>query len=305
MKNSLNHRASKAIVLARVSSEEQAADSHFSIPAQLRNLREYCEKKNLKIATEHQFDESASKDQRKKFEQAIKEAEQFSEPVAIVADKVDRFQRGWRETVRFDELRKEGKVELHFASQGLVIHRNSQPHELMMWDAFVMFARSYVLQLSANVKRSIKERLEQGQFPGGETPTGYKNTKVEVSPGKFVKKIEIDHERAKHVCKCFSLYATGRYSVKQLAEEMRNAGFTTKTKRVRVDGKLIERESKKVSEVDVLNILKEPFYFGRFRYRHPETGERDLWPRFIRISFFCLRQISHNSPQFPPTDILE
>ncbi len=25
----------------------------------------------------------------------------------------------------------------------------------------------------------------------------------------------------------------------------------------------------------------------------------------IRISFLCLRQISHNSPQFPPTDILE
>jgi len=270
-------RAKKAIILARVSTEEQAEDSHFSIPAQLRNLREYCEKKGLKIVGEYQFDESASKDKRKKFEEAIKVVEHSKEPLAIVADKVDRFQRGWRETVRFDELRKQGKVELHFASQGLIIHRNSQPYELMTWDAFVMFARSYVLQLSANVRRSIKEKLKQGRFPGGLTPVGYKNVQVEVAPGKFVKKIELDSDKAKFVKKCFELYATGKFSVKGLAEMMAKAGFTSKTRKTRVNGELVERGAKPVTEGDILTILKNPFYFGKFYYKNPDTGERELY----------------------------
>jgi len=270
-------RATKAIILARVSTEEQSSDNHFSIPAQLRNLREYCEKKGLNIVGEYQFDESASKDKRKKFEEAIKAVEHSKEPLAIVADKVDRFQRGWRETVRFDELRKQGKVELHFASQGLVIHRNSQPYELMTWDAFVMFARSYVLQLSANVKRSIKEKLKQGRFPGGMTPVGYKNVQVEVAPGKFIKKIELDPERAKFVKRCFERYATGKFSAKKLAEMMAKAGFTAKEKRIRVNGKLVERGAKPVTEGDILVILKNPFYFGKFYYKNPDTGERELY----------------------------
>jgi len=256
-------KATKAIILARVSTEEQAKDNHFSIPAQLRNLREYCEKKGLKIVGEYQFDESASKDKRKKFEEAIKVVEHSKEAIAIVADKVDRFQRGWRETVRFDELRKQGKVELHFASQGLLIHRNSQPYD--------------VLQLSANVRRSIKEKLKQGRFPGGLTPVGYKNVQVEVAPGKFVKKIELDPAKAKFVKKCFELYATGKFSVKGLAEMMAKAGFTSKTRRTRVNGELVERGAKPVTEGDILVILKNPFYFGKFYYKNPDTGERELY----------------------------
>jgi DNA invertase Pin-like site-specific DNA recombinase len=263
--------ATKAIILARVSTEEQAEDGHFSIPAQLRNLRDYVERKNLKVIAEHQFNESASKDIRKKFEEAIKIVETTDEPIAIVVDVVDRFQRGYRETVKFDDLRKNGKVELHFVNNSLVIHRNSSPQDLMVWDFLVMGARSYVLQLAANVKRSIREKLQRGEYPGGDLPTGYKPDTTVTEDGRIIRKKVLDEERASFVVKCFRLFVTDRYSAQTLAEKLAKAGFTTKS---RNGGK-----PKSVKAADILNILNNPFYFGKFRYRNPDTGDRELWPK--------------------------
>ena len=60
----------KAIILARVSTEEQMSEGQ-SIPAQLSCAREYAKRKGLTIQNEYQFDESSTKDQRKKFELVI------------------------------------------------------------------------------------------------------------------------------------------------------------------------------------------------------------------------------------------
>ena len=269
-------RATKTIILARVSTEEQARDEHSSLPAQLKSLKEYCEKKSFEVIAEYEFDESASKDRRKKFEAAIREVETAKEPIAITVDKVDRFQRGFKETVRFDELRKAGKVELHFASQGLIIWKNSAPHELMIWDMLVTMARGYVLQISANVKRSLGYKLEQGQYPGY-TPTGYINKVIKISEDKVEHKIVSDPEKAPLIEKAFELYSTDKYSLNDLAILMANAGLKIKQRRGRVDGKMVEREPRPLSKQELNWILRNPFYTGRFRYKNPETGEDKEW----------------------------
>jgi len=271
-------KAKKAIILARVSTEDQAKDGKYSIPAQLRILRDYVKRKNLEIIAEYAFDESASKDKREKFEEAIKKVEESKEPLAIVTEKVDRFQRSFRESVRFDELRRDGKVELHFVSNNLVIHRNSSASELMMWDAFVMFAKAYVQQLSDNVKRSIKEKLARKEFPGY-VPTGYLNIKEpsKESPGAFVKKIVVDENRAPFVRRAFELYATGKYSLKHLTEVLREAGFTQKGKRVRIGNRMVEQKEKPITIASLYSILSNPFYTGEFLWRDPDTGERRLY----------------------------
>lgn len=265
-------RASKAITINRVSTAEQAKDEKYSLPSQVKDNREYCEKAGLKILAEFTFDESASQDKRKKFEEAIKLIEASKETVALVVDRVDRFQRSFRESVRFDELRKEDQVELHFREQGLIIHRNSTPYELMAWDMWVVFARSYVLQLSANVKKGIKGKLERGEFPAY-APTGYKNVKVKIGEDRFENEIQIDDEKEKYVRMCFDLYATEKYSVEGLVEKMRDKGFRVKAKQTK-NGNGNGRE---ITRTDVLNILNSPFYYGEFYYPNPETGERKLY----------------------------
>jgi DNA invertase Pin-like site-specific DNA recombinase len=283
-----NRWASKAIVLARVSTEDQAKDGHFSIPAQLRILREYVSAgghfKTIKeTVVEIPFDESASRDRRRKFEEAIEIVEQSAEPIAIVVERVDRFQRSFRESVRFEELRREGRVELHFVSQGLFLHRNSKASDLQIWDMHVLMARAFVLAISDNVKRSIREKLERGLFPGY-APAGYKNVTRKIDQDVFKKEIEPDWPQLNLIKKAFKLMLTGKYTVEALADLMRRQGLLAKTKRHRVEGKLIEKEKQLITAGGLYEILVNPFYTGKFYFRNPDTGERELYPEGEKLA---------------------
>ena len=230
--------------------------------------------------------------------------EDSEESIALVVDRVDRFQRSFKESVEFEEFRKTGKIELHFVKQGLTLHRNSTAYELMGWDAHTMFARAYVLQLSENVKKGIKEKLAKGQYPGY-VPTGLKNVTVDIGDNIFVKKIEVDSERSHYIKRIFQLYATGKYSLSQVAEIVNNAGFTIKKKRVRnISDKLEKTNAHRATKTDILTILKNPIYYGEFLWRDPETGERRLYdskgtlPTLIEKTLFKQAQIvldSNNS----------
>ncbi len=82
----------------------------------------------------------------------IKLIKQQREPIAFVADKVDRIQRSQKETPILDDLVRKGKLELHFNSEGYVIHQESSAHEMMMWGMGVVIAKSHTDLLSENVK---------------------------------------------------------------------------------------------------------------------------------------------------------
>ncbi len=276
MRNRNIIEAKKAITISRVSTQDQAADHRSSLPAQVRDNRKYCKDMGLEIIAEFSFDESASKDKRKKFGKARKMVEESEECLAVVVDRVDRFQRSFRESVEFEELRKAGKVELHFNRQGLIVHRNSNAMELMSWDFFVMMAKGYVLTLSDNVKKGIKENLAKGKVPGY-VPTGYKNVTVDIGDNTFIKKVELDVERAPFIKKIFQIYGTGKYSLNGVAKIMEKSGFTIKQKRVRNgDDRLEKREAREAHKTDILNILKNPFYYGHFWWPDPENKKEKL-----------------------------
>src|SRR5271169_5753859 len=107
----------KAILLARVSSKEQ--EEGQSIPAQERRLREYAERKGLIVDQVFKITESSTKDTRKEFEKILVQIRKSKEIIALVADTIDRVQRSFKESVVLEELRKEGKVEIHFMREGL------------------------------------------------------------------------------------------------------------------------------------------------------------------------------------------
>ncbi|MCM8802975.1 MAG: recombinase family protein [Candidatus Omnitrophica bacterium] len=72
----------KAIILARVSTEEQMCEGQ-SIPAQLAKAREYAKRKEVNVYKEFSFDESSIKDRRKKFEIVIEEIKKSKEKKGI------------------------------------------------------------------------------------------------------------------------------------------------------------------------------------------------------------------------------
>lgn len=107
----------KAVILARVSTQEQ--EEGHSIDAQLRRLQEYAVKKGLQVLKTYRIIESSTQGNRTEFQLMIEFIKSQKEPVALIADAVDRVQRGFKESVLLDELRRQEKVALHFLREGL------------------------------------------------------------------------------------------------------------------------------------------------------------------------------------------
>jgi DNA invertase Pin-like site-specific DNA recombinase len=238
----------KAILLARVSSKEQ--EDGQSIPAQERRLLDYAREKGLIVDQVFKITESSTKASRKEFDKIIKRIRDSKEPVALVADTIDRVQRSFKESVILEDLRREGKVEIHFYRERLVLHSRSNSSDLLRWDMGVMFARSYVLQLSDNIKRSKEQAAKSGAWIG-QAPIGYKHMTNE----KGDKTIVVDPERAPLIQKLFNLYATGNYSLLALKEEAEKMGLRTK-------------KGQKVAKSQVDDILKNPFYCGTMETKY-------------------------------------
>lgn len=232
----------KAILLARVSSREQ--QEGMSIPAQERRLREYAERRGVEVYQVFAITESSTKDTRREFQKILELIQKSREPLALVADTIDRVQRSFKESVVLEDFRKEGKVEIHFIREGLVLNLKSNSADILRWDMGVMFARSYVLQLSDNIKRSKEQSARNGIWMGL-APTGYMHDFDEQGN----KTIRPNPDLAPFITKMFELYATGNYSFRKLRDELTSIGARTK------GGKPFA-----ISQIN--KILKKPFYCG-------------------------------------------
>src|SRR3989344_8034845 len=129
----------KAIILARVSTKEQEEKDH-SNPAQIRRLKEYADRKQLENPVIIEIAESSTHDTRIKFEKVLNLIRNSKEIIALIVETVDRLQRSFKESVILDDLRKAGKVELHFVRENLILTKDANSAQLLQWDMAVMFA---------------------------------------------------------------------------------------------------------------------------------------------------------------------
>ena len=256
----MSKQATKAVILARVSSKEQ--EEGYSIDAQKFRLQEYCMRKDLEVLKVFEFSESSTTGGRKKFMEAIDFAKKQKELVAIVSDKVDRLQRSYKETPLLNDLIERGKIELHFFTENCVIHKNSTSQDKMVWNIFVMMAQSYVDSLRDNVNRSIEQKLRLGEWIST-APIGYlhiKGSERERGKGQIVQ----DPQTAPLIKKMFETYATGNYTLSELLSKTKEWGLRNS-----------RGNSGYLCPSHIHKIIQNPFYYGVMRiiktgkeYRH-------------------------------------
>ena len=191
----------KAIILARVSTEEQK-EAGNSLPAQQTRLRNYIDKvPRLERDIEFIFDESAFKEHRKEFEKVVKYLTDQKEAVALCCDKVDRISRDFLIGLpELERLRREGKIELHFPGDNLVLHRDSPATDLFHFNIAVSLAQYYSNAISDNTKRAFEHKRRNGEWTGV-PPIGYLNSTLD--NGK--KDIIVDPERGHLIQALFDL----------------------------------------------------------------------------------------------------
>lgn len=232
----------KAVILARVSTKEQ--EDGQSIPAQIRRLTEYAEKSKLPVIQVFQITESSTKESRKEFEKILELISKSKECIALIADTVDRVQRGFKESILIEKLLREGKMELHFLRDRLVLDKNYNSTDAMRWDMSVMFAKAYVLQLSDNVKRSLEQSRKEG-IRANLAPLGYLN----IIDKQGNKDVVPDPDQRHLIVRMFELYVTGNHSYRQITERMKEMGLKNK-------------QGGHVSHSKIADALKDPFYYG-------------------------------------------
>ncbi|ACC97793.1 Resolvase domain [Elusimicrobium minutum Pei191] len=236
-----NYIAKKAVILSRVSSSSQ--EDGQSLDAQLEKTREYSKQKAFKVLKEYRIIESSTRGNRTEFNEMLDFVKAQKEAIAIIVYNVDRMQRRFNESVSLEPLIKKGKLELHFVTTGLVLHKDSPASDFMVWDFNVVGARSYVLMLSESTKRGVSRKISLGQLPG-RAPIGYKN----IGTGKN-KTIVIDELIAPILKEVFEMHATGNYSLLELVRV-----FNQKCKEIGC--------GKKTSKNPLWRAFRNPFYYG-------------------------------------------
>jgi site-specific DNA recombinase len=226
----------QAVLYARVSSREQEREG-FSIPAQLTLLREYAQSHEFKIVREFLDVETAKTTGRKQFGEMVNFFRRNPSCRTLLVEKTDRLYRNFRDCVTLEDL----EVEVHLPKEGQVISKNAKSQAKLMHGIQVVMARNYIENLREEVLKGMRQKAEQGIYPG-RPPIGYRNNKLE-------RTIEIDPPKAAMAKRLFEVYATGEYSLATL-------------------GKAIAVESgRRFSKGYLESVLKNPFYVGSFYWQ--------------------------------------
>ncbi len=271
----------KAIILARVSSKEQE-ETGYSLPAQESYLKDYSARNELNIVKVFSISESASGEkQRERFKQMMDYIRR-SKIKIIVCEKADRLTRNFKDMVMIDEwVRQDNERQVHLVKDSLVMHRDSRSQEKLNWGIRILFAKNYIDNLSEEVKKGQKAKIEAGWLPT-KPPYGYKTIGE-----KGHKTHVIDRKVAPLIKKMFTLYATDNYSLNSLVDKMYDDGLRSSTGR-------------KLGSSIMHRLLKDPFYYGKMRRNdkiyqgiHKPIISEDL---FMEVQAKITRKL--NAPQF-------
>jgi site-specific DNA recombinase len=159
----------QAVIYARVSSKEQEKEG-FSIPAQLKLLKDYAVAQSFAVAQEYVDVETAKQSGRTAFGEMVAYLKAHSAVRVILVEKTDRLYRNLKDWVTVDDL----EVEIHFPKEGVVLSQESRSSEKFMHGVKVLMAKNYVDNLSEETRKGMLEKAEQGLWPSF-APLGYRN----------------------------------------------------------------------------------------------------------------------------------
>ena len=254
----------QAVIYARVSSKEQEKEG-FSIPAQLKLLKEYAAANGFAVAQEYVDVETAKQTGRAAFGEMVAYLKAHPSVRVMLVEKTDRLYRNLKDWVTVDEL----DVEMHFPKEGVVLSRESRSSEKFMHGIKVLMAKNYIDNLSEEARKGMQEKAEQGIWPT-KTPLGYRN--ITGPDGKKI--IATDPALSPIVARLFEWYARGDISLKEAARKAHAAGLT------------YPKSGAKVPVSTVHTILRNRLYTGWFEWngkliqgKHEALVPVELWER--------------------------
>src|SRR3989338_8384646 len=211
-----------------------------SIEDQLAVLRALAKEQGLNVVEEFIEKQSAKIPGRPVFSEMLARIEK-GEAQGIVCWKLDRLARN----------PVDGGQISWFIQRGIIQHiqthdRSYRPTDniLMMSVEFGM-ANQFIIDLSANTKRGLHEKVKRGEYPSL-APVSYFNDRIK-------KTVVVDKKTAKVVRTAFEFYAKGTSRLEDITAFFAKHGILAEC------GKPMTRDR-------ATYFLSNPFYYGHFRY---------------------------------------
>jgi site-specific DNA recombinase len=257
-----------AVVYARVSSKDQEREG-YSIPAQLKLIREYAAKVGLRIVREFIDVETAKKAGRKQFGEMVQFLQSTPNCRIVIAEKTDRLYRNLRDCLTLEDL----DLELHLPKEAQVISKNARSQAKLIHGFHVLMARNYVENLKEEVEKGMREKAEQGTYPS-RPPIGYRNNTA-------LRTIEVDPTKASLARRMFELYATGSHSLLTLRKA------------------LLVEFGERLAKGYLARLLRNVFYVGQFVW-HGKLYKGTHTPLVSRDQFDRVQEIlgARNKPKY-------
>lgn len=145
----------QVVIYARVSSREQEREG-FSIPAQLKLLKEYALKNGFQIVQEYSDAETAKKAGRTNYNLMLAFLKANPNIRTILVEKADRLYRNFKDYVTIEDY----DLKIHLVKEGSIISKNSKSHDKFIHGIKVLMAKNYIDNLSEEISKGLHEGLE-------------------------------------------------------------------------------------------------------------------------------------------------
>jgi len=222
----------------------------LSIESQTRELEQLAAKLNFSIV-EVLTESKSAKDPGRPVFNTMMQRLYRGEAAGIICWKLDRLARNPVDGGSIIWAIKQHGIKVMTPAQS---YAREDDNIILMYIEFGM-AQKYVDDLSKNVKRGLKTKIENGWYPGV-APAGYLNHTDKLTGQNTLIK---DPERFPLIRQMWEMMLTGLHTPPKILE-MANTewGFRTRPTR-RMGGKPLARSA-------IYQIFTKPFYYGRFEY---------------------------------------
>ena len=244
----------RAVSYIRVSTREQAqrggSEEGFSLPAQREANKRKAQSMGALVVKEFaDRGESARSANRPELQKMLAYLKEDGGIDYVIVHKLDRLARNRADDVEINRAFEEAGVRLVSTSENI----DQTPGGMLLHGIMSSIAEFYSRNLANEVIKGMGEKARNGGTLG-KAPLGYLNVRARDENGREVRTIALDEERAPLIRLAFTEYATGDWTVRQLADHLNTLGLNIPP--------TPRRCAKPITATRLHEILRHPYYKG-------------------------------------------
>ena len=266
----------RAVSYIRVSTREQAqrggSEEGFSLPAQREANKRKAQSMGALVVKEFaDRGESARSANRPELQKMLAYLKEDGGIDYVIVHKLDRLARNRADDVEINRAFEDAGVRLVSTSENI----DQTPGGMLLHGIMSSIAEFYSRNLANEVIKGMGEKARNGGTLG-KAPLGYVNVRGRDEHGREVRTVELDQQRAPLLRLAFSEYATGNWTVSQLAKHLAGLGLDVPA--------TPSKPARPITKGRLHTLLRHPYYKGVVQFqgveyagKHEPLVDEETW----------------------------